>query len=229
MYFEVMMYQELCISHNFVTRMSLSSAPRLSGWSFQQHIYGGVLPPPHSLRQALGCGFPHRYVTKRQRPSASRFRKAHPRLYGEKNCQVLQRYRIMSAMLDEIYTKKSSNTQLFSFIMLFLWGVSIGMVCYLSLEPRVEFPISFRWADVVYHFCAYLWLSFLPFIGFRGVRGAWISALLMIPLGIGLEFGQHFVPARVFSIMDMAANSCGVMAGIVCGLYLRSTFMSTRY
>jgi len=130
----------------------------------------------------------------------------------------------MSAMLDEIYTKKSSNTQLFSLIMLFLWGVSIGMVCYLSLAPGVEFPIDFRWADVVYHACAYLWLSFLPFIGFRSVQGAWISALLMIPLGIGLEFGQHFVPARVFSITDMAANSCGVLVGVVCGLYLRSIF-----
>jgi len=130
----------------------------------------------------------------------------------------------MGAMLNEIYTRKSSNTQLFSLIILFLWGVSIGMVCYLSLAPRVEFPVDFRWADVVYHFCAYLWLSFLPFIGFRGVRAGWISALLMIPLGIGLEFGQHFVPARVFSIMDMAANSCGIMVGIVCGLYLRSIF-----
>jgi hypothetical protein len=130
----------------------------------------------------------------------------------------------MSAMLDEMYTKKSSNTQLFSLIILFLWGVSIGMVCYLSVAPRVKFPVDFRWADVVYHFCAYLWLSFLPFIGFRSVQRAWISAFLMIPLGIGLEFGQHFVPARVFSITDMTADSCGALVGIVCGLYLRSIF-----
>ena len=27
--------------------MDFSSVPRLSGWSFQQLIYGGVLPPPH--------------------------------------------------------------------------------------------------------------------------------------------------------------------------------------
>jgi len=135
----------------------------------------------------------------------------------------------MGAMLNEIYTKKSSNTQLFSLIMRFLWGLSIGMVCYLSIAPRVEFPVDFRWADVLYHFCAYLWLSFLPFIGFRTVQGAWISALLMIPLGIGLEFGQHFVPSRVFSVTDMGANACGALVGIVCGLYLRSTFMSKRY
>ena len=131
-------------------------------------------------------------------------------------------------MLDEIDTQQSSHMQVFSLIILFLWMVSIAMICYLSLVPRVEFPISFRWADVVYHFCAYLWLSFLPFISMRSVQGAWISALLMIPFGIGLEFGQHFVPARVFSIIDMAANFCGALAGIVCGRYLRSTFLTAR-
>jgi len=134
----------------------------------------------------------------------------------------------MIAMLDEMHTKKSLNTQLFSLIILFLWGISISMVCYLSIVPRVEFPLDFRWADVVYHFCAYLWLSFLPFIGFRSLQSAWISALLMIPLGIGLEFGQHFVPMRVFSIMDIAANSYGALVGIVCGLYLRSMFLNKR-
>ena len=131
-------------------------------------------------------------------------------------------------MLDEIDTKQSSHIKVFSLIILFLWGMSIGMICYLSLVPRVEFPISFKWADIVYHFCAYLWLTFLPFLGMRNVKGALISALLMIPLGIGLEFGQHFVPARVFSIIDMAANSCGALAGIVCGFYMRSTFVGKR-
>jgi len=134
----------------------------------------------------------------------------------------------MIAMLDEMHTKKSLNTQLFSLIILFLWGISISMVCYLSIVPRVEFPVDFRWADVVYHLCAYLWLSFLPFIGFRSLQSAWISALLMIPLGIGLEFSQHFVPARVFSIIDIAANSCGVLTGIACGLYMRPTFLNKR-
>jgi ABC-type Fe3+ transport system permease subunit len=131
-------------------------------------------------------------------------------------------------MLDEIDTKQSSHIQVFSLIILFLWMVSIAMICYLSLVPRVKFPISFRWADVVYHFCAYLWLSFLPFISMRSVQGAWISALLMIPLGIGLEFGQHFVPTRVFSIIDMAANLCGALGGIVCGLSIKSTFAGKR-
>ena len=39
------------------------------GWFFQRLVYGGVLPPPHSLRQAQGCGFPHTQVAKRTAPS----------------------------------------------------------------------------------------------------------------------------------------------------------------
>ena len=36
-----------------------SSAPRLPAWSFLRRINRGGLTPPHSLRQAQGCGFPH--------------------------------------------------------------------------------------------------------------------------------------------------------------------------
>jgi len=46
-----------------------SSVPRLTGWFFQRLVYGGILPPPHSLRQAQGCGFPHTQVAKRTAPS----------------------------------------------------------------------------------------------------------------------------------------------------------------
>jgi len=38
---------ELCITYISLKRMGFSSVPRLSGWSFQQRICGGVLPPPH--------------------------------------------------------------------------------------------------------------------------------------------------------------------------------------
>jgi len=38
---------ELCITHFSLKRMGFSSVPRLPGWSFQQLICGGVLPPPH--------------------------------------------------------------------------------------------------------------------------------------------------------------------------------------
>jgi len=131
-------------------------------------------------------------------------------------------------MVDDIYTKKPPNQQFFSSILFVLWVVSMGVVSYLSLAPRVEFPLDFRRADLLYHFCAYLWLSLLPCISFHTIQNATISALFMVPLGIGLEFSQCFIQGRVFSIMDIAANSSGVIIGTACGLYLRSFIMHPR-
>ena len=103
-----------------------------------------------------------------------------------------------------------------------LWVISIGVVCYLSLKPRIEFPIDFKGADLAYHALAYLWLSFLPFFVFWDRKRGLVYALLMIPLGIALEFGQTFVPGRNFSVFDMIANSVGTILGVMCGKYGRS-------
>jgi hypothetical protein len=58
---------------------TLSFVPGLPGLFFQQLVYGGALPPPHSLRQAQGCGFPHAQVAKRTAPSRQSLKK---RLHG---------------------------------------------------------------------------------------------------------------------------------------------------
>ena len=40
-------HMRLCITPISRKTMGFFSVPRLSGWSFQQLIHGGVLPPPH--------------------------------------------------------------------------------------------------------------------------------------------------------------------------------------
>lgn len=104
-----------------------------------------------------------------------------------------------------------------------LWVVSIGVVCYLSLQPEVEFPLDFERADLAYHTLTYFWLSFLPFVIFGDGKRRLLAAFLMIPLGVVLEIGQSFVPGRTFSVLDMVANSCGTLLGVVCGKYLHVT------
>ncbi|MBN2061474.1 MAG: VanZ family protein [Deltaproteobacteria bacterium] len=102
-----------------------------------------------------------------------------------------------------------------------LWFFSILAVSYLSIIPKVETPIDFDNSDKVYHALAYLWLSFLPYVGFMNKKRALLSALLMIVLGMGLEFCQIFIPEREASIPDIIANSIGVIIGIVSGNALR--------
>ena len=53
LFHKCIMYRELCIPHISLKRMGFSSVPRLSGWSFQQRICGGVLP-----LFPLSAGFP---------------------------------------------------------------------------------------------------------------------------------------------------------------------------
>ena len=99
-------------------------------------------------------------------------------------------------------------------IVQFSWFFSIILISYLSLIPRIQIPYEFSGADKLGHFLAYLWLGILPFFGFARLRVAFTGALLMILLGVGLEFAQSYVPGRSFSIADMAADCAGVVSGI---------------
>ena len=108
----------------------------------------------------------------------------------------------------------------FSKLVVLVWIISIGTVSYLSLIPTAELPFEFRWSDKLCHSLAYLWLSVLPFYGFTKAHRAVTAAFLMIPLGVGLEIIQAFVPERLFSLSDMIANSFGASIGIFYGRYL---------
>ena len=81
--------------------------------------------------------------------------------------------------------------------------------------------MDFKYSDKVWHVFAYLWLSFLPYVGFKDKNRALLGSLLMIALGIGLEFGQSFIPEREATISDIIANNMGVIIGILLGSILR--------
>ncbi len=121
---------------------------------------------------------------------------------------------------------KENNRHLFSSFMQFVWIASIAFVAYLSLNPRVEFPLDyFINIDKAYHSLAYLWLAAVPFFGFQRFKVALAGACLMLPMGIALEYAQGFVPGRLFSISDMIANAIGVILGVTLGRYLKSRFI----
>jgi len=107
-------------------------------------------------------------------------------------------------------------------IAFFLWCISICIVTYLSLIPRVEFPVDFWNADKAYHCAAYAWLALLPMMSFPILRTALSAALSMILLGAILEIAQYYIPGRSFSLLDITANSMGVALGIYAGHCLRN-------
>ena len=93
---------------------------------------------------------------------------------------------------------KAINNAIRFRLTLIVWFISIVSVVYLNMIPKIELPIGFKWDDKIHHFFAYLWLSALPLIGFRRLKLGLTGAVLMIPLGIGLECAQHYIPSRFF-------------------------------
>ena len=118
----------------------------------------------------------------------------------------------MKKMTPPTYRKKDRSSNTVSMVRT-LWFFSIILVVFLSLSPKMEIPLEFRESDKVAHFAAYLWLAILPFFAFQP-PAALRRALVMVPLGIALEFLQILVPGRTFSFGDILANVAGVVLGI---------------
>jgi VanZ family protein len=95
---------------------------------------------------------------------------------------------------------------------LVLWGISITVIVVLSLHPRWGPPGGMH-LDKLFHTLGYFTVAALPFLAFTTRGRAWRAMVLMLPLGIGLEFLQGYVPGRSSDVMDMVANTAGVIMG----------------
>lgn len=84
---------------------------------------------------------------------------------------------------------------------------------YLGLTPSPEETIP-MFNDKLMHcsgyFVAGISISFaFPFWAF------WQRAAFLIIFSIGIEIGQHFMPPRTFDVLDICANSTGVLLGLI--------------
>ncbi len=104
---------------------------------------------------------------------------------------------------------------------LLVWAASMAAVVYVSLLPDVEIPGDYPDMDKLYHMAGYAWLAFLPCFAFARKRVGLMASLSMIVLGCALEYAQGYVPGRMASLGDMAANTAGVALGVAVGRLLR--------
>ncbi len=96
------------------------------------------------------------------------------------------------------------------------WSVLLIAVIVLSLHPAPGLPTG-HGIDKALHLVGYFFLAVLPFAAIGRPPLALGLSLLMLPLGIGLEFVQDLIPGRVREVMDMAANVAGVFLGLCLG------------
>jgi hypothetical protein len=80
---------------------------------------------------------------------------------------------------------------------------------------------SDRHTDKFAHLFAYACLSAAAVLGFRRQFKLLILILLLLTYGALLEAAQSFTSVRTMSLLDLAANLTGILAGIVGAFILR--------
>ncbi|TNF52548.1 teicoplanin resistance protein VanZ [bacterium] len=101
-----------------------------------------------------------------------------------------------------------------------LWGITVGymvIIYYFSSLSGHLLPFSIRDFDKALHFCVYSVLAFLFYLSFRksGLkRHIFLLSLLITAMyGVIDEIHQLYVPGRVFSFGDVAADIIGGFSG----------------
>ena len=92
------------------------------------------------------------------------------------------------------------------------WSL-IGLVVYLSLTPHPPEPLTFESSDKFEHAFAYATLSFWLCQIYSSARSRAVVIVALVGLGVGLEYVQGWTGYRTFDVMDMLADSVGVLSG----------------
>lgn len=100
-----------------------------------------------------------------------------------------------------------------------LWCVAIMAVIVLSLVNLSGLPPVPEGGDKVEHFIAYALLSASAMQLFATRRGCIAAALMLVALGIVVEFAQgSLTVTRMADAQDALANALGVLAGFATRL-----------
>jgi hypothetical protein len=88
---------------------------------------------------------------------------------------------------------------------------------------------SVMYSDKLAHFIAYGGMGFLAYISVASVNKRVYLFLLVISLGVVLEFFQLYIPGRSASFVDIMANTLGVIVGYFVGwILLAVAFRNVR-
>ncbi len=88
--------------------------------------------------------------------------------------------------------------------------IYITAIFYFSLRQSNSGPIPFQHFDKIIHFFAYATLG----LYYQSIiKNNFITIIIFIVMGISIEILQFFSGYRYFEILDIMANSLGVITG----------------
>ena len=101
---------------------------------------------------------------------------------------------------------------------LFVGWSLVCLIIYSSLATSGMPPVASMINDKVGHMIGYLVLMLWFLQIYQKKMSRWILAILLIALGVCLEFLQGLGAVRMFEVADMAANTSGVFLGWLLSL-----------
>jgi len=96
---------------------------------------------------------------------------------------------------------------------IFFW-LSVLAILAVSVAPA-NTSETISSLDKVIHFFAFLVLTYLLWSAYSLPRPIASCILLLSLFGLVIELVQHFVPNRIFSLYDFAADIAGIIAGVI--------------
>ncbi len=94
----------------------------------------------------------------------------------------------------------------------------IAIYTYFGLTPHTEAIVG-NFNDLLMHFAGYV-VAVFSISAARPQWPWWQHALFLVVYSFAIEIAQHFNPPRTFSLSDMAANSAGVLLGLLVKKFL---------
>lgn len=91
--------------------------------------------------------------------------------------------------------------------------ITFGVIEYLALTPQHIEMIEGFW-DKQNHFIAFFVLTILLGLAYSQLTAIKKFGLLVL-MGFQIEIMQYFIPGRFFSLLDIVADSVGIVIGIV--------------
>lgn len=94
-----------------------------------------------------------------------------------------------------------------------IWGLMVIVVVILSLLPQGQTVIQVSITDKVVHFLAYFILTFIALLSSTQKHSLFMILAIQILIGVFVEVAQSFTPDRTPELLDVLANSLGVLFG----------------
>ncbi len=95
------------------------------------------------------------------------------------------------------------------------------LVIFLSLIPAPSAGGG-MYTDKIVHFFIYAGMAFLAYVSVQSMRRKLYLFIFILLLGISLEFFQMYIPGRDASVIDIAANTGGVLTSFfLCWFFVK--------